>query len=134
MVGPHGTVVAIDLQAEMLEKVTRKATRHSVADRMEFHQCAADRIGYSGKANFILAFYVVHETPDMAAFFKEVHQMLLPGGMLLVVEPRHHVKEDAFKTMVQIAEAAGLQAIAYPKGKGGPSVLLTVKDHPGAGH
>jgi ubiquinone/menaquinone biosynthesis C-methylase UbiE len=124
LVGRAGQVIAVDLQPGMLNRVKKKALRHGVADRIVTHQCHADGIGLPYVANFILAFYMVHETPDPRRFFEETKSMLVAGGKLLVVEPRMHVSQASFDAMVADAGRAGLQAVDFPTGKGGRAVLL----------
>ena len=124
-VGPGGRVVAADLQPEMLDKVRRKAIRHQVDERMEFHQCQSTKIGYNGKVDFILAYYMVHETQDHYRFFEQVRRLLKPGGIFLVVEPPFHVTQKAFITTLGLAERAGFVILDRPKRKGGKSALLS---------
>ena len=126
MAGENGKVVAVDIQESMLARVKKKASRHGVSQRMVFHQCSASRIGLNQKADFILAYYMMHETPDPKAFFTEIRNMLTTNGKLLVVEPRMHVSQEMFESMVKDAESAGLKAIDFPKDKGGRSVLLGI--------
>jgi SAM-dependent methyltransferase len=127
MVGPSGQVFAVDLQAGMLQHVRKKAHRHGLADRIVYHQCRAEGIGLECQAHFALAFYMVHETPDPHRFFWEMRSILAPGGRLLVVEPKMHVKQAAFEAMVESAVSAGLKVVDYPTGKGGRSVLLAAE-------
>lgn len=124
MVGSAGQVIAVDLQADMLDRVRQKALRYAVADRMMYHQCRSDGIGLQCAANFILAFYMVHETPNPHLFFEEIKSMLKAGGKLLVVEPKMHVSRASFEEMVEDAVRAGLRALDFPTGKGGRAVLL----------
>jgi ubiquinone/menaquinone biosynthesis C-methylase UbiE len=126
MVGETGKVFAVDLQESMLIKVKKKAIRHGMSDRMEFHQCNASHIGLNQKADFILAYYMIHETPDPKAFLSELRNILKPGGRILVVEPKMHVSQSAFESMVKDAESAGLHAIDFPPKKGGRSVLFGI--------
>ena len=112
LTGPHGRVVAADLQPQMLARVRRKAARFGMADRITCHRCQSDGIGLKIKADFILAWYMVHETPDPAAFFHEVQSLLKPNGRLLVVEPKVHVSRVAFAAIQSAAAAAGLIAQA----------------------
>ena len=126
MVGEKGNVFAVDLQESMLARVRKKAARHGVSDRMIFHRCGATRIGLGQKADFILAFYMIHETPDPKACLEELRGMLKTEGRLLVVEPKMHVSQTAFEKMIKNAEAVGLQVIEYPKKKGGRSVLFGI--------
>ena len=124
MVGASGTVIAADMQSDMLDRVRKKAERHNVQERMEFHRCRASSSGLQQKADFILAFYVVHETPDAREFFKEIKQLLNSGGRLLVVEPKIHVSRRAFEETLSDAQSVGWKIADFPKGKGGRGVLL----------
>ena len=124
-VGKNGRVVAVDLQEKMITHVRRKAAKHGMHDRMEFHQCRADRIGLDLKADFILAYYMVHETPNIEHFFKETAGMLKEGGQLLVVEPWFHVDRTMFAETLEKGKKAGLKSVDFPKRKGGRSVLFS---------
>jgi ubiquinone/menaquinone biosynthesis C-methylase UbiE len=124
MVGRSGQVIAVDLQTGMLQHVRKKARRHGLANRIKYHQCRAEGIGLECQANFVLAFYMVHETPDPHGFFTEIRSILAPGGKLLVVEPKMHVSRSAFEDMTAKAVDAGMQITGNPSGKGGRAVLL----------
>ena len=124
MVGPGGRVIAVDLQPKMLEYVKKKAARHGVADRITTHLCGAEGIGLAQKADFILAYYMIHETPDPKKFLGELKTLLNPDGMMLVVEPKMHVSGNAFRAMLSDAEQIGLKARESLKHKGGRSVLF----------
>ena len=125
MVGDTGRVIAVDLQEPMLLKVKKKAARHGVADRIQYHRCEADKIGLEAAADFILAYYMIHETPDPERFLAELNGLLKAGGKLLAVEPKMHVSKKSFEKMLAQAERAGLKALGTPKRKGGRSVLFT---------
>lgn len=124
MVGENGRVIAVDLQEKMIGHVKRKAAKHGMTDRMMFHQCRSDRIGLDLKADFILAYYMVHETPSPLRFLEETGRMLKDGGRLLVVEPKMHVSRKVFGQMLEDAAAAGLKTVDFPRRKGGRSVLF----------
>ena len=128
MAGANGKVIAVDLQPQMLARTLKKAERMGVAGQVVTHRCEKDGIGFAGKADFILAYYMVHETPDPPAFFKEALTLLKPGGRLLVVEPRLHVSRKAFAAMLTAAQKAGFKASDFPEKKGGYSVLLTRRE------
>jgi ubiquinone/menaquinone biosynthesis C-methylase UbiE len=123
-VGPSGKVIAVDLQPQMLAMVERKAKRHGVSDQVACHSCAADHIGLNAQADFILAFYMLHETPDPRSYLSQVKDLMRPEARLLVVEPKMHVSEQTFRKLVDQAAAVGLAAVDYPTKKGGRSVLL----------
>ena len=125
LVGDGGQVIAVDLQEKMLDHVARKARRKNVAERIRLHRCRPERIGLTAAADFVLAYYMVHETPEPAAFLAEIRRFLKPGGRLLVVEPRFHVSKKAFVRLAALAEAVGYTIADRPRGKGGRSLLLT---------
>ena len=126
LVGSGGKVIAVDLQAAMLGRVLRKAEKKGLADRIVLHQCASDRIGLELKADFILAYYMVHETPSPGAFLAEVKGLLKQEGRLLIVEPRMHVSRQDFEAQLEAAAALGLDVVNRPGGKGGRSALLAL--------
>jgi ubiquinone/menaquinone biosynthesis C-methylase UbiE len=125
MVGKTGRVIAVDLQEEMLAKAKKKARKHHVDNRIQFHQCQQDRIGLQCQADFILAFYMIHETPDPKGTLRELKQLLKPGGRLLVVEPKFHVGKELFQAMLILADEVALRVIEFPEQIGGRAVLFS---------
>ena len=75
--------------------------------------------------DFALAFYMVHEMPDVKAFLKEIALLLKPNGKLLIVEPRIHVSASSFKKTLEAAKLAGLKAISEPKIRFSRSMLFS---------
>ncbi len=115
MVGDEGRVIAVDLQEEMLEALRKRAENTGLMSRIRTHKCDADRIGVNDPADFVLAFYVVHESPDVESFLKEIAGFLKPGGRLLVVEPKMMVSPEAFQETIELGRKAGMQPIARPR-------------------
>jgi ubiquinone/menaquinone biosynthesis C-methylase UbiE len=118
MVGPEGRVVAIDLQEKMLAGLRRRAARAGLERRIDLRLARPNRLGIAdlaGQADLVLAFYVVHEVPEPAAFFAEVAAALKPGGAVLVVEPPLHVSHAAFERSLAVAECAGLRVARRPR-------------------
>jgi SAM-dependent methyltransferase len=110
MVGPRGRVVAVDLQLKMLNGLARRAKRAGLAGRIELRLAQVDRLGVDdldGQVDLVPAVFVVHEMADQGAFFADAHRLLRPGGRLMIVEPRGHVKQHEFEHSVAMAEAAG---------------------------
>jgi ubiquinone/menaquinone biosynthesis C-methylase UbiE len=114
MVGENGRVIAVDLQEKMLNGMEKRAVKNGVRDRITPHKCSTQSLGVDAKADFILAFYMVHEVPDQAHLFKEISLMLKPHGKLLVVEPGMHVKKQAFEETLKIARSSGLEIVSRP--------------------
>lgn len=109
MVGAHGRVISVDLQQEMLDKVRVSAGDLNLQSRIVLHQCQEDRLGIGEKVDFVLAFWMVHEVPNMKKFFDEIVSILKPNGFFMMVEPRMHVDAARFKGEIAQASAAGLK-------------------------
>ena len=127
MVGPGGKVIGVDLQQTMLDNVQRKLEKSHLGQRITLHRCQEHSLdmGKGDQADFILAFYVVHEVPDQRILFEELKKLLKKGGTLLVVEPPFHVNRKAFLKSLRLAEQAGFTVLERPRWKGGMSMLLT---------
>ena len=116
MVGSGGSVIAVDLQKAMLDKVKSRAEHKSLEARIRLHQCTADSLDLDGEcADFALAFWMVHEVPDAPRFFHDVHHVLRVGARLLLVEPKGHVNGDDFERTVSLAVAAGQRRLTRPR-------------------
>jgi ubiquinone/menaquinone biosynthesis C-methylase UbiE len=124
LVGPEGSVVAVDLQQGMLDKVEAKVRGTQLETRVVLHSCEAERIGLTTRADFVLAFYVVHEVPDQAALFAELVQALNEGGIVFVEEPPFHVSSAAFQELLNQAQAAGLDVVQRPRRLLGRAAVL----------
>jgi ubiquinone/menaquinone biosynthesis C-methylase UbiE len=120
-------VFAVDLQAEMLAGLKRRAARAGVLERITLHQTPADRLELPQQVDFALAFWMVHETPDPHAFLCQVYSLLKPGGKLLLVEPVIHVGQAAFDRTIQAAQAAGFTLLHLVQVNLSRAALLEVK-------
>ena len=68
MVGPKGKVICIDVQQQMLDGLRRRATRAGVLSQVTLHRCEPTQLGLAEPADFVLAFWMLHEVPDQTAF------------------------------------------------------------------
>jgi ubiquinone/menaquinone biosynthesis C-methylase UbiE len=127
LVGDEGQVLAVDLQQKMLDAMLRRARRAGVDQRIIPHRCQADRLGMETPADFILAFAVVHEVPDMKNFLSQINACLKPDGKFLVAEPRLHVRTAAFQQMLTLTQELGLRIAEHPKIRRSRSVVLVKK-------
>jgi SAM-dependent methyltransferase len=84
-------------------------------ERVIFHKCEQNRIGWNEKVDFVLAFYVAHEIPDKEELFKELESILRTDGQILVVEPPFHVSKSALAKTVRAAQDTGFKAEEGPK-------------------
>ena len=116
-VGPKGRVVAIDVQPKMLAGLTKRAARAGLSDRIEVRLPKGEHLGvedYAGQVGFALAFAMVHEVSNPAAFFGDIHNALKSGGRLLFAEPAGHVRAKAFEASLDLARNAGLVIEGHP--------------------
>lgn len=109
MVAPDGQVIAVDLQSRMLAGARQRAERAGVLSRVTLHQSTPDWIGVDAQADFVLAFWMVHEVQNQPAFIRQVYDLIKPEGRFLLVEPKLHVTSTAFVKTVQIVLNAGLE-------------------------
>ena len=127
MVGPAGRVVAVDIQAKMLDGLKRRARKAGLWERIDARLAQPQSMGLEdlrGKASFVLAFAVVHEMPSAGVFFAEAAATLKPGGLLLLAEPLGHVKPQTFELELDVAQAAGLLELSRPAIRKSHAALL----------
>ena len=114
LVGKDGKVIAIDIQEKMLAVLKRRAIKAGVASRLITHLSEPDDFGLKEKADFILAFWMLHEVTDKINFLKHIKKLMKRTASALIVEPRLHVTKTAFDRTIQMAEESGLKIRAYP--------------------
>jgi SAM-dependent methyltransferase len=131
LVGPHGRVVAVDVQSRMLEKLARRAQKSGLASRIETRTVVPDELGspdLAGRVDFVLAFAVVHEIPEAETFFRQCARYLKPKGRLLFAEPAGHVSQLQFAHSLALAAKAGFGVIERPKIFRSHAVVLEKSD------
>lgn len=117
-VGPAGKVIAVDLQPKMLDSLQRRLSAAGLADRVErrFAQLTTLNVDdLTGRCDFALACFFVHEVPDGDRLFRELQAALKPGGRLFLVEPMLHVGWRAYARSLAQAQQAGLSVESRPR-------------------
>jgi ubiquinone/menaquinone biosynthesis C-methylase UbiE len=113
--GESGTVIAVDLQEEMLTILREKLGAEGLLPRIRTHRCAPHTIGLSpqcdGTINVAFALFVVHEVPDPARLFREITTLLVPGGLFFYSEPPVIVSGAEFRENLNHAREAGLHLV-----------------------
>lgn len=118
MVGPEGRVIAVDIEQRALDVLIERAAKTGLTDRIVARRCPADDLGlaeFAAQAGFALAFWMVHEAPDLGGFLAQVRAALRPGGRFLVVEPHFHVGRAEFVREVAAAQSAGFALMRRPR-------------------
>lgn len=127
LVGNQGRIYSVDLQERMLQSLRKRATKRNLQNIIEARQCSESSLKVTDLSNnidFALAFAVVHEIPDKQNLFRELHNSLRQGGILLVSEPREHVSKESFQGFLSIAEKTGFIIADAPVIRGSHSAVL----------
>ncbi len=127
LVGPSGRVIAVDVQPKMISGLKRRLSKKGLLDRVDTRVAPPESLSIpdlSDKADFILAFAMVHEMPNSANFFREAAQAAKVGAKLLLVEPAGHVKADEFAAELAEAASSGFEVVGRPTVKRSHAALL----------
>lgn len=126
LVGPTGQVIAVDIQQRMLSALAVRAQKHGVSATIKTHLATPASLGIHDKADFVLAFWMVHEVPDQKKFLSEIRDLIKPDGLFLLVEPAIHVSKSNFSISRDMAGDAGFSIKEYPEIHMSQSVLFTI--------
>ena len=75
LTGREGKVIAADIQERMLRDLQRRAFKAGLAANLTANLCKPDDFCLDVKADFILAFWMVHEVPERLHFFMNVKEI-----------------------------------------------------------
>ncbi len=115
MVGPEGRVIAVDVEPRMLNVLRKRARKAGVLERIDLRRCEPDSLGVAEQVHFAVAFWVVHEAPDIARFLSEICSCLAPKAKLLIAEPQTHVSPEEFERTLATAGQVGLRVDSQPE-------------------
>lgn len=110
--GPEGTVYAIDLAPEMLQRIEERAREEGFDNIVPVQATESGSPVRDGSCDLALAVNVLHETEDRVAFLAEVRRILRDGGALAIVEWKKELTEkgppvDDRVSSGDVAESAG---------------------------
>src|SRR5512140_379366 len=69
-------VVAVDLQQKMLDVLAKRAVKKGVRDRIALRLADESSLYLDGRADFALAFWMLHEVPERGRLLREVREVL----------------------------------------------------------
>ncbi len=111
LVGPQGNVIAVDIQEGMLKRTQQKIERASLQDRVSYHKCDDSLSEIATPADFIVTFYMVHETPNPKQFARDICSLLKPGGYYYLAEPKFHVSKSQYDELLEVCKKEGLAVV-----------------------
>lgn len=127
MVGTAGKVVAVDVQQRMLDHLSARARKASVADRIDCRLCRPDTLAISdlaGSVDFVLAIAVMHELPDRLAALQEIFSFLKTGGVMLMADPSSRFTEEDLRETTDYARTIGFGIEKAPYVRNSRGTLL----------
>ncbi len=106
-VGPEGTVLATDVQPQMLAMLTANAKKAGVKNIKAIRSTQTDTKLPDGKVDLALMVDVYHEASDPEALLQGLRKALKPGGRLVLVEfrgedPEVPIKPEHKMTLEQV--------------------------------
>jgi ubiquinone/menaquinone biosynthesis C-methylase UbiE len=127
LVGPQGRVVCVDLQPRMIASLRRRATRAGLLGRIDASVCTATDLGlarHATSADVAFAIHMVHEVPDPGRLLAQLREVLKPGSLLVIVEPKGHVSAAQFGRTLELADQTGFTRVGQPDATRGHAVVL----------
>ena len=118
LVGSSGRVISVDLRAEAVEALRKRIARSPLSARIEPRLSSERDLAVedvAGRVDFALAVYVVHHASDVPLLMSNVYGALKPGGVFLVVEPRHHAGPPEREAVEAAAGNAGFAVAGHPR-------------------
>lgn len=108
-VGPQGEVTALDIQDGMLARVRAKVQAAGLQNVKFLHTGLGDGKLPSAYFDRAVLVTVLGEIPDPMSALKEIHNALIPGGILSVTEVIFDPHFQRRETVLRMAQAAGFK-------------------------
>jgi 2-polyprenyl-3-methyl-5-hydroxy-6-metoxy-1,4-benzoquinol methylase len=114
LAGSEGRVIAVDIQERMLRDVQQRASKAGLAANLTTNLGKPDDFCLDVKADFVLAFWMVHEVPGCRRFFMNVKEIMKREAFFLIAEPLFHVTKRGFNNTLKIAQEGGFKIVDRP--------------------
>ena len=114
MVGREGRVIAADIQEKMLTALQQRTSKAGFAVTLNTHLSRPNELRLDVEADFVLAFWMVHEVPELIHFFMNVKKIMKPQASFLIAEPFFHVTQKSFLNTLKSAQETGFKIVDRP--------------------
>ncbi len=108
-VRPTGTVVAMDIQEEMLRKTEKKAQIEQLENITFFHAGIGEQKLQHNTFDHTLLVTVLGEIPHQKAALQEIFNALKPGGILCITEIVFDPHYQRLNTVIKLAQECGFK-------------------------
>lgn len=108
-VGPHGEVVAVDIQPRMLQRAEEKAQKANVYNIRFSSIGVGEGKLEPGRYDRAILVTVLGEIPERGIAMKEIFDTLKPGGILSVTEVIFDPHFQRCGTVLKLASAVGFR-------------------------
>ncbi|MDZ4164961.1 MAG: class I SAM-dependent methyltransferase [Smithellaceae bacterium] len=115
LVGREGRVIAVDIQEKMLRAVQRRGSEAGLSANLATNLSRPDDFCLDVNADFVLAFWMVHEVPEVGRFFVNVKEIMKPQALFLIAEPLFHVTKRSFDNTLRTAQETGFKIVDRPE-------------------
>ncbi len=117
-VGPKGTVLATDLQPQMLEMLRHNAREAGLSNIKPIRATQTDPKLPEGKVDLVLMVDVYHEASDPETLLEGLYKALKPRGRLVLVEfraedPEVPIKPEHKMTVTQVRRELAPQGFIF---------------------
>jgi 2-polyprenyl-3-methyl-5-hydroxy-6-metoxy-1,4-benzoquinol methylase len=128
LVGTEGKVIAVDIQEKMLMALQRRASEAGLTANLTTNLSRPNDFCLDVKADFVLAFWMVHEVPELKHFFLNVKEIMKPEASFLIAEPLFHITKSGFNNTLRTAQEMGFKIADRPEISFSYAAMLTLQE------
>ncbi|WP_333594847.1 class I SAM-dependent methyltransferase [Anaerospora hongkongensis] len=113
IVGELGTIIAVDIQQEMLDIVKRKAAKENIQNItvVNVPMGAGKLIGFQADRAVLAA--VLGEIPNRTIALREIYDSLKPGGILAISETMFDPHYQSKQTILELVKSMGFTQVGF---------------------
>lgn len=108
-VGPQGSVTALDIQNEMLNRVREKAEKQGIKNISYINAGLGSGVLKDNAYDRATLVTVIGEIPDQKKALQEIFTVLKPGGLLSITETLFDPHYQRINKILDLAESVGFK-------------------------